>query len=173
MSLAAMLFMSGILGYPSAQAADMPPTSRVHIEVQRAPMIPKVVERKVPTAATSCSERCEVLHKAPGTGLKPAVVHEVCFRFTQASQDFVVFTLYDQFIDLRHNHILRQIKHRKKDGLRGEFCVGPQWVKQAVWADICNHVNHSDRDVSDLNEGLRTGVVSMCLLGEKCPRFVS
>jgi hypothetical protein len=120
----------------------------------------------------ACSQRCEVLHNAPGTGLKPPVPKQVCFRFIQPSADFVVFTLYDQFTDLRHNHILRQIKHWKKDDVRGQFCIGSQWVRQAVWVDICNHINHSDRGIPSLKKGLESGMVDMCLNGETCPRFV-
>jgi hypothetical protein len=121
---------------------------------------------------------CEAYH-SDGSGLKPAVPDMVCFTFTQKKPDFVVFTLYDVVVnydDLSDpaNHVLRTIKHDNPDGTTGQFCVGRQYVEKAVFVSLCNQFDaHSNRDLSDLQEGLSTGKVEMCLNGdETCPRFV-
>jgi len=128
------------------------------------------------------SSTCELYH-SPGSGLKPAVPGMVCFIFTQKQPDFVAFTLYDVMVnpdDLNDpgNHVLRKLKHDVRDGTTGQFCVGRQWVEQAVWVDLCNQQNgddgaHSDRGIPSLQAGLESGRVDMCLNGdETCPRFV-
>jgi len=123
-----------------------------------------------------CDERCQFQKHAPGTNLKPAVPNMVCFQFVQNQPGFVTFTLYRVYFGLNdpRNRVLRQIKHTTPDGTHGEFCVGPQWVRASVWADLCDTFSaHSDRGIPSLKKGLETGIVEMCLLGDdRCPRFV-
>ena len=126
-------------------------------------------------AQAGCGVKCEFHKHARGTGLKPAIRNEVCFRFTQNGTNFVTLTLYDVYAGPQspRNHILRLIKHKVPDGPEGQFCLGATtWVSKAVFVDICNDINHSDRGIPSLREGLRSGVVQMCLRGRACSRFV-
>jgi len=126
------------------------------------------------------SVQCNAYHSG-GHGLKPAVPDMVCFTFTQKHPDFVVFTLYDVLVNPDNlsdpaNHIsYGPIKHEKMDGMNGQFCVGHQRVEGAVFVVLCNQNDaHSYRDLPDLQEGLKSGTVAMCLNGDAtCAHFVS
>ena len=158
-------------GCSIAQAADMPaPIRQPRLAVSHPPVHPVVV---------NCGTTCNFHKHSPDTGLKPAIRHEVCFTYTQVNEMDVTFTAYDVYEGQNspNNHILRLLKHEANDpahrGTLKKFCLGAKdWVSKMVWVDICDNINHSDRGIPSINEGLHTGEVRMCLLGEACPRFV-
>ena len=144
-----------LLGASSfAQATDMPPPKRVIIQ---------------------CGDACRYYKHAPNTGIKPPVRQMVCFNFNQSEPTNVEFMLYSSY-DPRTQKgvVIRRLK--RWFGTAGNFCVGSQFVEQAVAVQICNDFpdhpgNHSIREVSYLQEGLRTGAVEMCLLGKLCSMY--
>lgn len=124
-------------------------------------------------AGQDCSAndpRCEWFKHGPKSIRKPPVPNMVCFDFVQYQPGEVVLTLYDRYVNEKDNHVLRQLKDNKKTHDR--FCVGPQWVRKSVFADLCDFIHHSDRERATLQQGLRTGIVTMCLYGDRnCSKF--
>jgi hypothetical protein len=120
-------------------------------------------------------EKCDFYKNAPNTGIKHPVRNMVCFYFNQEGETNVEFTLYSSYDPAtKQGQVLRKLK--REFGTAGKFCVGSPFVEQAVAVEICNDFpdhpgNHSIREISYLQEGLRTGVVEMCLLGRVCPMY--
>lgn len=129
------------------------------------------------TRTVVCDERCQFQKHSPDTGIKPPIPREVCFVYSQRRVSDVTFTGYDVYEgpNSPNNHILRQLKHTVGNPAHKgkKFCLGVnKWVSKMVWVDICDDYNHSDRGLSYINEGLRTGIVRMCLDAELCAFFV-
>ena len=115
-----------------------------------------------------CDERCQAYKHGPLTGLKPAVPREICVVAPYGVSGEVQLTLYR-----RDRSIRRRLKrhfdlHRTK---YVTFCLGPQWFNdETMVVDLCNAVNHSDRDTRDshaIQEARRSHVLPMCLLGSE------
>jgi hypothetical protein len=131
-----------------------------------------------PLTKAGASTRCEIckFHRtSPDTGLRPSIPKEVCFIYPRqvgvSDVTFIGFDVYEG-VNSPRNHILRKLQH-KSNNRRKEFCLGVQkWVSRMVWVIVCDDFNNSYRGIPSITEGLRTGRVEMCLLGESCPRYV-
>lgn len=145
-----------------AEYVEVQPPQRVVV----APPAPAYVHK-------DCGNRCEFFKRSPDTGRKAAVPNQVCFTFVQAKPGPVEFMLYSTYNPAtKTGKVLRPLKHDAA-GTTGQFCVGSQYVSQAVAVEICDEINHSVRGLPSLRKGLDTGLVEMCLLGEACPRYAA